>query len=287
MTNSSVLKLCFLCGVDCSNSPRVKDTKGRYVCKPCADKAIAEKGAGRSPDAVTPLAVNGGAEPAAPATTSSASPDADAFELAAEPKASEKLPRRSADREASARFKSVTECTNCGYSTAGLPQPKCPECGHIIKPKSRLEHLAETSKETTRAEYLRPIFYFVGGLIGLALIHLIRGDPFALLVDSLSVIIQVPIGVGVFWLCCLMIFGFDAPMHLTALRLAGIYSVVGAVGTLVDLFTIGIVTFVVTGIVWIGMLMSELDLEIQDAVIYSLMSNFIMFVVGLALGAMM
>lgn len=38
---STVQKSCTVCGVDCSNKPRTKDTQGRYVCKECLQRAQA------------------------------------------------------------------------------------------------------------------------------------------------------------------------------------------------------------------------------------------------------
>ncbi len=32
-------KICVVCGEDCSHSPRVKDPRGRYYCKPCYESA--------------------------------------------------------------------------------------------------------------------------------------------------------------------------------------------------------------------------------------------------------
>lgn len=39
-------KTCVLCGVDCTDRPRTKDTKGRYFCKPCFEQALEKKKAG-------------------------------------------------------------------------------------------------------------------------------------------------------------------------------------------------------------------------------------------------
>ncbi len=37
------VKQCVVCGEDCANKPRVKDPKGRYYCKPCYNRAAAER----------------------------------------------------------------------------------------------------------------------------------------------------------------------------------------------------------------------------------------------------
>jgi hypothetical protein len=36
-------KTCAICGMDCSDRPRVKDPKGHYFCRPCYDRALEEK----------------------------------------------------------------------------------------------------------------------------------------------------------------------------------------------------------------------------------------------------
>ena len=33
-------KICVICRDDCSNRPRTKDSKGRYYCKPCYERAL-------------------------------------------------------------------------------------------------------------------------------------------------------------------------------------------------------------------------------------------------------
>ncbi|TVQ50729.1 MAG: hypothetical protein EA377_14055 [Phycisphaerales bacterium] len=37
------VKQCVVCGEDCANKPRVKDPKGRYYCKPCYNRAAAQR----------------------------------------------------------------------------------------------------------------------------------------------------------------------------------------------------------------------------------------------------
>lgn len=36
-------KHCVICGVDCTDKPRLRDASGRYYCKPCHAIALAEK----------------------------------------------------------------------------------------------------------------------------------------------------------------------------------------------------------------------------------------------------
>lgn len=39
-------KICIVCGKDCSGIDRIKDTQGRYTCKPCHDRASGSAGGG-------------------------------------------------------------------------------------------------------------------------------------------------------------------------------------------------------------------------------------------------
>ncbi len=39
MTSTSASKVCVLCGEDCSNKPRIKDSHGNYYCKSCHQEA--------------------------------------------------------------------------------------------------------------------------------------------------------------------------------------------------------------------------------------------------------
>lgn len=43
MSSSGNEKVCAICGEDCSNKPRTKDSKGRYYCKPCHERALRAK----------------------------------------------------------------------------------------------------------------------------------------------------------------------------------------------------------------------------------------------------
>lgn len=63
MPEATAAKVCTVCGVDCSNRPRVKDQQGRYMCQDCFDRVKATKQVQKAP--ATPASKP--AEPAAPA----------------------------------------------------------------------------------------------------------------------------------------------------------------------------------------------------------------------------
>ena len=49
MPEAIATKSCTICGIDCTNRPRVKDQKGRYMCQECFDKAKKTKQIQKSP----------------------------------------------------------------------------------------------------------------------------------------------------------------------------------------------------------------------------------------------
>ncbi|GMU38980.1 MAG: hypothetical protein KJ057_16860 [Phycisphaerae bacterium] len=65
-------KICRLCGVDCSNRPRTRDSKGHYYCQPCFDK-INKAAKSGEPVVARPVKARGPAPP--PARVKSDEPD--------------------------------------------------------------------------------------------------------------------------------------------------------------------------------------------------------------------
>ncbi|HMN95205.1 MAG TPA: hypothetical protein PKC43_02460 [Phycisphaerales bacterium] len=132
---TSPARRCILCGCDCSDIGRTKDTKGRYFCMPCFRRALAAKQAGR------PIAI-----PAAPSSAISDPARRNAANPADAPLSiddfviSDDSPLRSAECTASlsAGWTSVAGrlhaegcsllCTECG--TPMLTEAlSCPACG--------------------------------------------------------------------------------------------------------------------------------------------------------------
>jgi hypothetical protein len=115
-----------------------------------------------------------------------------------------------------------SKCYKCGYSLQGLKSPKCPECGAVSTRVADIrERMRRQSQETMRWAYIKPLIHFAIGAALLLLIIFTSKDPRGYAVFyGLKLAIGVPIGVVAFFLCCLIYMGFDAPMHLTALRRA-------------------------------------------------------------------
>lgn len=262
-------KVCIACGTDCAGRPRVKDPHGRYMCRACADK--------RSP--VTPSGASAADD--APLDLVPDLLDAPAIE-------------------------SVTPCPECGRPIAA-GGTVCVSCGHNLATGKQLRIHKGTDKApaTTNPykhherlgveradsakEYIKPIVMF---LIGAGIVAIWQGaqaeNPAAGAAYLLRYAINVPIAVIVFATCCLIWIGFDAPLHLTALRIAGIYAICDLVQHTINQVPLaGIFAWVITIFVYIGLLSEMLDMDIQDAVVVALLTFLAKWVVKLTLFMML
>ncbi len=301
-------KLCFHCGTDVTDAPRVKDPRGRYFCRPCAEAMAARShaaagGAVPAQGSFLPAQATEAPAPAAhPASPPPAEPETyDLVEPEKQPDAptrpcpgcnrrlpidaaacpdcgfnlvlNEHVPDTEAPEPRTAVMKDgVMTCASCGYSLKRLKRMVCPECGTPFRIPTRRDWHDEDNKQTVRDAYRRPLIYLGVGLAGLAIVALIRGSPMDILFYLLRYAIEVPAGVTAFLLCCVLWVGFDAPVHLIALRLAGIYALVDLITSVAGAFTAGLLAFPVGGLFYISLLMKELDLDMQDAVIVGLVT---------------
>jgi len=97
--------------------------------------------------------------------------------------------------------------------------------------------------------------------------------------------VLVPVGLLVYLSCCLFWIGFDAPIHLCALRIAAVYAVTGAVWILVAFIPIGIVRMGIIAIVHVGLMQDMLELELNDAAIVGILTIglwLFILIIGLA-----
>src|SRR5262249_46345351 len=99
-------KICHLCGQDCADRPRSKDRKGRYICQPCMDAAMARQRAAEFRQMVAEA-------PLPPAHLADPDPESSTpLDLAPEPvHAAGPCPKCRAELPQGAVI-----CTNCGFS---------------------------------------------------------------------------------------------------------------------------------------------------------------------------
>lgn len=184
--------------------------------------------------------------------------------------------------------KSGMTCAKCGYDMTGLPSPRCPECGTVVIAKNRRAYDREESRRIAIETYRTPLLMLgIGGGI-LFLTALFTAGFAGAAILMLSYAVQVPIGLAVFLFCCMLWIGFDAPIHLTALRLAAIYTVVDLVYHVIGYFLpFPILTWFIAVIVYIGLLSELLEMEWQDAAMVGVLTYAAKVIIGLGIIAML
>lgn len=107
-------KICRLCGVDCSNRPRSRDSKGHYYCQPCFDK-INKTAKSDEPVVARPVRARGPAPPPA-SMMKSGEPDLLA-ELSDLESSSETIDRSPICESCGAPMeRGAILCTSCGFN---------------------------------------------------------------------------------------------------------------------------------------------------------------------------
>ncbi len=317
MSATGPAKTCIRCGQDCSGKPRTKDPQGRYTCRECYDKALAARAqATEVKPARAAVAVPAGGPAAASERVPDPEPADGVFGLeddaaglgaiaAAQPKECTNcglfLPQatiictRCGLNTQTGKVLGTQkvagegrQCIKCGYSLQGLKGTKCPECGTVnfvqTKEEKRREQDRKASRAVARNAYLKPIIVFIVGLAAMVGLFTMLGASTegALVSLLMKYAIFVPIGVVVYFICCLLWMGFDAPMHLSALRLAAAFAVTDAIS--LPAMLLGFLFGPIVLICAMGLILRDLmDLDIQDAIILAVILVVVQVAVVIAI----
>lgn len=232
LESAAGVKICIYCGEDCSDRPRVRDRQNRYACIKCAQRAS------KKWDKQGPLAET---------------PDPDIV-FAVEPELPEEVvpvycavclrqivtgnnicvrcnydPNVGLTEDTLVGRKSLGAegliCAKCGYNLRGLKAMRCPECNEHIRPRTMSERKAGRFKdEATRDAYRTPML-MLGISMGVLLPWMAAvAGPTATVEFLIQFGLSVGMGLIGLYVCSLLWLGFDAPWHLNALRLGGIYA---------------------------------------------------------------
>ena len=174
MPSPAPAKVCIRCATDVAAKPRVKDDRGRYLCRPCFDAVAGERAdprrrahdPGHEPVRIAGLHAD---TPPAPAPAQPPDDNALIFDLAPSPGSvaqgggpcptcGQYLPR------------DVKLCVNCGYNTATgatLGTRVAVEKVKATRESGRDSHLEQVSREVHRRAYINAISTLVIGLVGM------------------------------------------------------------------------------------------------------------------------
>lgn len=283
------LKICVICGEDCSGRPRIKDSKGRYYCKSCHEEALRRKQA-----------------PAEAAPPPKPKPELELPVDDGSGMMAETLEQSEAAATESHELR-VEDLVDSGPAppTSPAPRPLDPRIVH-----RRL--IADTARNTIRAKYMKPLVLLVGG-VAVTMVAMRgvdatagAGSAFGALV-GVSFLVQLVIasatGAAIFWLAAKTWLGDLGPAHLILLRVAGINAAVVAVfsltvaasttmvGNLAEFsgwagaLGFGCFGLLIISVCWIGLTMWLFDLSFVQVVLLTIFVFIVNFVIGLVLRA--
>ena len=179
------------------------------------------------------------------------------------------------------------KCPKCGYDLAGIRGEVCPECGGKVT-IAVLNAAAKraSAKQSLGKDVRRATLTAVIALGAVAGVLAVMGEIGLYPMFLLSYAIFVPLGLAVYFGCCMAWIGFDQPWRITTLRLIAIYAVADAVALMIGMvLPVPIVGSVIAVIVSISLMMKWLDLELHDAVLVSVITFVVkLLAVGVVVG---
>lgn len=232
----------------------MRDARGRYLCGPCYDARVAHK---VDPE---PIGLRGDAlddigydiEPMAGMLASMAT-----------------CPGCGVPIEAG-----TVVCVHCGYNAQTGKKIKAQV---FNKPEEegisalQQERLARNQAAIVAA-YRTPTIMFVVGMIGMLGVYGAEGGMMAVMAYGVFFVVSLVIGLLVYLVCSAIWIGFDESPVLAFVRLAGIYSISNLVQVVLGYVPIPILPWLVAFGIYIELLMTMLDLDLNDAIILALLT---------------
>lgn len=124
--------------------------------------------------------------------------------------------------------RAVKKCSACGYDLSGLKRPVCPECGASFSAKDRRRLDREHSEGVARGEWIKPLAMLGFGWTVVLAYAFWTGGASSAGVYLAQYAVTLPVGLLAYLVCCIAGVGFDAPLRLSAWRLAGAFALIDA-----------------------------------------------------------
>lgn len=256
------VKTCIKCGIDCSDRKRVKDAAGHYMCGTCFERERA--GSASSPPVADP---DDGPIGLAPLDGDTKPPRqcprcgelvGETARLCVQCGTNLRIGQAPAPPERSV----PRQCKSCGYDLRGLElECDCPECGtHNLPP--RVSRATDQDRQELRSYYVRPIKAGAIGVAALCVIRLAAQQPFPVLMDGVSLVILVPLGLLAYFLyCTLWGGGFDQSWGLAAANLFAVMGISSAISVGARYIPIPVVPWLAAFAAYLILLKTYLDLD--------------------------
>ncbi len=171
-------------------------------------------------------------------------------------------------------------CEKCNYSLKGLRTPVCPECGHINPTDAAKVDHQERSRESAKRYWMKPLLIIAASLPIAAGFHtyivahaggsIIKG----LFVFALLQVIYVACSFVVYFLLCLMFFGFSQSLRLATLSLLAVATSTGAISAVLSvLIPLPLIPGLITMFCYCGIAADLLDMELKEAFFFGILCS--------------
>jgi hypothetical protein len=168
-------------------------------------------------------------------------------------------------------------CAFCQYDLRGSPGGKCPECGKQQPRTSRRARDEMMARDITRHDIKRCLIYIAAGVALIGGLALMNGGLEGLAWSMARFGTSVVVSFIVYVICGVIWVGLDGGLGILSLRVAAAVSAAYLslilVGFAIYVFAcLGFVGIVVPFIVYASMLWELCELDLQDAVIVSIVT---------------
>ncbi|MBX3364750.1 MAG: hypothetical protein KF866_08305 [Phycisphaeraceae bacterium] len=167
-------------------------------------------------------------------------------------------------------------CPHCGYDLQGLFVPQCPECGGKVQPGRALRTAPPPPTSLADRPNLYAGLLLAGGFLASVLIFILTSEvsDVSLLTVGLAVGIQAAmllIACLVYFGCAMVWIGWASHVSTTMLQVAAAYSLAAVASMLLGLIPVPFLPWLISVVILIGLLMSLVDLDLEEAVIVALL----------------
>ena len=177
-----------------------------------------------------------------------------------------------------------SKCERCGYSLAGLLTPVCPECGHVNPTNRHAAQHEERTKASARAYWVKPLV-IIGVSLPVAAAFQIYAATKAgntagsgLAIFGISIAMYVVCSFAVYFLLCLVWFGFSQSLKLACLCLLAVAVSSTAISSVANaLIPLPLIPGLVTLFCYCGIAADLLDMDLREAFLFGFLCNVATF----------